>query len=200
MSFVENVGVIIRKLVSRFHIANRLDPDSFVLDHCIAVGIARVIDESGFIPIDLSVDDDIIIYREKIRVMTVPLVVGISSVCLSRCKSLTGVLDESRSGRYPRCGESTQSLNRRRAYPKFLVSRTFALPSNAESRCVLLLCSDAPYSPLHAPQKKVLPLQILQQPPLYPLVPNQWRSDIWQESGTLPLNRRGRIQSQQPTS
>ena len=104
-----------------------------------------MIDEPGFIAIDCSVDDDIIIDREEIGVMTVSLVVWISGIRLRRRKSLTSVLDESRSSRYPACGESAQSLNRRRAYPKFLVTRTFALPSNAESRCVLLRCSDALY-------------------------------------------------------
>ena len=84
MSLIENVGVIIRKLFARFHIADGLDPYTLVVDHGIAVGITGVVYEPRFIPIDRSIDDDVIIDREEIRVVSRCCVIGVSRVCVSR--------------------------------------------------------------------------------------------------------------------
>lgn len=112
MSLIENVGVIIRQLLAGFHIADSLDPDTLVLDDRIAVRVARVIDEPGFIPIDGSIDDDIIVDREKVGMMPIRFVVRIPLICLAGSKSLARVLDEPRSFRDSLRCECTESLNR----------------------------------------------------------------------------------------
>ena len=111
MSFLEYVRVIIRQLFARFHIADRLDPDPAVLDDRITVGVARVVDEPRIVAIHGGVDDGVIIYREEIGVMPVPLVVGVPLVGLFRRQPLSGVLDQAGSPwDWFRC-KRTQSLD-----------------------------------------------------------------------------------------
>jgi hypothetical protein len=66
---IENVGVVIRQLFARPDIANRLDPDSSVVDYRITVGIARMVDEPRVVSPDGSVDHDVIVDRKKKSVM-----------------------------------------------------------------------------------------------------------------------------------
>ena len=112
MPFLEYIGVIIRQLFARFHIADRLNPDPAVLDDRITVGVARVFDEPRIVSIHCCVDDDVIIYREEISMMPVALVIGVSLVRPFRRQPLSGVLDQACSSwDWFRC-ECTQSLNR----------------------------------------------------------------------------------------
>jgi hypothetical protein len=69
MSFLENVGVIIRQLFARFHIAYRLDPDPPVVYDGVAVRIARVVDEAGIVAVHRCIDDDVIVDGEEVCVM-----------------------------------------------------------------------------------------------------------------------------------
>jgi len=94
MPLLKNVRVIIRQLFARFHITDRLDPDSSPLDDRIAVGIARVVDEPRIVAIHCRVDDDVVVYCKEIRVVPLPLVVRIPLVGLPRRQSLARVLDK----------------------------------------------------------------------------------------------------------
>src|SRR4051812_20648173 len=42
---LQHVRVVVRQLLSRRHVADRLDPDPPVVDHGVAVRVARVVDE-----------------------------------------------------------------------------------------------------------------------------------------------------------
>src|SRR4051794_40667836 len=48
--FLENVSVVVRQFLPGSDVANCLDPDATIVDHRIAVGIARMIDESRLVP------------------------------------------------------------------------------------------------------------------------------------------------------
>ena len=75
VSFLQNVGVIIRQLLARFHIPNGFDPDPAVVDDRIAVRVAGVVDEPRLVSVDGCIDHDVVIDSEEIRVVTIPFIV-----------------------------------------------------------------------------------------------------------------------------
>jgi len=93
VTLVENIGVVVRQLLARGDIADGLDPDPAVVDHRIAVGIARVIYESRIVATHGGVDDDIIVDRKKISMVTLSRVVRVPLIRLRGCKPLTAVFD-----------------------------------------------------------------------------------------------------------
>src|SRR6185437_2853565 len=86
----EQVRVVVRQLLARRDVANRLDPDPAVLDHHVVVD------------------------REEERVMAFARHVGIARVGFSRCEPFAGVLDEARALWNAARREGAQSLHRRR--------------------------------------------------------------------------------------
>jgi hypothetical protein len=118
VALFENVGVVVRKLFSGKYVSNRLDPDSIVVDDCITVRVTGVIDEPRLIATNRSVDHDVIIDCEKIRVMSLRFFIRVASIGLRWRESLTCVLDQPyTSGNESRC-ERSQPLNRRFSNPE----------------------------------------------------------------------------------
>ena len=115
MALVEDVGVVVRQLFARLDVANRLDPDTAVVDHRVAVRVARVVDEPCLVAADGGVDYHVVVDREKERVVPFSLDVGIARVGLGRSETLAGVFDETYTRRDAAGGECAQALNRRPA-------------------------------------------------------------------------------------
>jgi len=111
MSFLENVGVIIRQLFARFHIAYRLDPDPPVVYDGVAVRIARVVDEAGIVAVHRCIDDDVIVDGEEVCVMPPSFIVGVPRVGFFWREPLAGVFDQPRPFWDCLCGECAQSLD-----------------------------------------------------------------------------------------
>ena len=114
VTLIENVGVIIRQLFAGFHIADSLDPYAKVVYDGIAIRVTRVIDESRVISIYRGIDDDVVIDREEVGVVTLSIIIRVTGICLSRREPLAGVLDEPRPRRNSVCGKCAHSLYGRR--------------------------------------------------------------------------------------
>src|SRR6185437_8693746 len=110
----EQVRVVVRQLLARRDVANRLGPDPAVLDHGVAIRVARVIDEPCVVAVDRGVDHYVVVDREEERVMAFARHVGIARVGFSRCEPFAGVLDEARALWNAARREGAQSLHRRR--------------------------------------------------------------------------------------
>src|SRR4051794_20482123 len=61
---LEDVGIVVCQLLTRLDVANRLDPDTTLVDHGVTVWIARVVDEPRFVAVHGRVDHDVVIDRE----------------------------------------------------------------------------------------------------------------------------------------
>src|SRR6185369_7048569 len=111
MPFLEHVRVIVRELLPRLDIANRLDPDAIFIDHGIAVRIAGVIEEARVVPVDGGVDHHMIVDGEEIGVMPLTLDVRIPRVGLGRSEPLSRILDEARARGNAARRKATEPLN-----------------------------------------------------------------------------------------
>src|SRR5678815_1169453 len=114
MSLVEDVRVVIRELLARGDVADRLDPDATVVDDRIAVRIARVIDEPRVVAVDGGVDHDVVVDREEKRVVSLINAIGVTGIRGVGCETLAGIFDETRSRWNATRGERAQSLHGRR--------------------------------------------------------------------------------------
>ena len=115
MTLLEDVRVVVRQLLARLDISNRLDPNPAVLDHRVAIRIARVIDESRLVSADSRVDHDVVIDREQERVVALALDVRIARVRLGRRQTFARILYKPRPGGNATRREGTEALNRRAA-------------------------------------------------------------------------------------
>src|SRR5688500_10776867 len=94
VALVEHVRVVVGQLLARRDVADRLDPDAAVIDHGVAVRIARMVDEAGVVAVHRRVDYQVVVDREQERMMTLPLHVGVARVRLRRSEPFAGVLDQ----------------------------------------------------------------------------------------------------------
>jgi hypothetical protein len=122
VAFLEHVRVVVRELFARLDVANGLDPNATVVDHGVAIRIARVIDESRLVAVDGGVDHDVVVDREQERVMSFAVDVGISRVGFGGREPLTRVFDETRPRGNSARSECTEPLNRRRANLEWIVA------------------------------------------------------------------------------
>lgn len=94
MSLIENVRVVVREFFTWSNVAKSIDPDAIIVDHGIAVRIARVIYESRLIAADRSIDHHMIIDREEVGVMPLFDIVWIPLVCFGWSETLSCVFDQ----------------------------------------------------------------------------------------------------------
>lgn len=115
VALLENVCVVVRELFARLDVANRLDPDAAVVDHRIAVRVARVVDEPRLVAADRRVDHHVVVDREEEGVVPLTFYVGIACVGFGGREAFAGVFDETRARGYRARGECAESLDRRLA-------------------------------------------------------------------------------------
>ena len=114
MAFRELVRVVIRELFAALNVPDRFDPDALVLDDCVAVGVAGMVDPARIVPADGRVDHDIVVDGEEERV--VPdggVVLGIAGIAFRRCQAFARVLDQPRARADATRGERAEPLDRR---------------------------------------------------------------------------------------
>ena len=112
---LEHVGVIVRELLAGDDVANALDPDAPVVDHRVAVGIARVIDEARLVPVHRGVDHHVVVDGEEEGVVPLARQLGVARVGFGRGESLARVLDEAHPRRDVAGGEGAEPLHWRGA-------------------------------------------------------------------------------------
>ena len=74
--------VVVYQLGAGLDRTDRLDEDAPLLDHCLAVGIARVVDEARLVAVHCGVDHDLLVDREQERVVARHRVVVVAPVGL----------------------------------------------------------------------------------------------------------------------
>jgi hypothetical protein len=74
-----------------------------------------MVDESRLVSADRGVDHDVVVDREKERVVALPFRIGVTRVGLGGRQSLARVFNETRSGGNPARGEGAEALYRRLA-------------------------------------------------------------------------------------
>src|SRR5204863_4990308 len=97
MALLQYVRIVVRQLFSRLNVTDRLDPDPRVVDDRVAIRIARVVDEPRLVAVHGSIDHDVVVNREQIRVMPLVAAVRIPRVGLRRGETLSRVFDQPRS-------------------------------------------------------------------------------------------------------
>src|SRR4051812_9169218 len=109
------VLVVVHELRAGGNCLDRLDEDPLAIVDRLAVRIAGVIDETGFVAVDRRVDHRLVVHREQKRVMARHLIVIVSLVRRAPGDALTEILDDPCSLADRANGEGTSALDRRRA-------------------------------------------------------------------------------------
>ncbi len=94
MSFLKNVRIVVRQLLTWLNVAKRLNPDSAVFDHRVAIWVTRMVDEPGLVAIHRRIDHDVVVDREEVGVVPLPVVIRVFRIGLRRGEALTGVFDK----------------------------------------------------------------------------------------------------------
>lgn len=115
VALIEDIRIIVYKLLARFDVVERLDPDAAVVDDGIAVGGAGVIEEAGVVAVHGGVDDHLVIDGEEISVMTLGGSVGVTRVGFRGRDTLARVLNEADASRNVMRGKAAHPLNWRAA-------------------------------------------------------------------------------------
>lgn len=112
MPFLQLVRVVVRQLLSRFHIPDRLDPDPAIIDHSVAVRFTGVVDPPGVVAVNGGVHHPLVVDREQEGVMSFAGLLRVAGIRLCRRQSLTGVLNQPHAGGDAPGREGAESLDR----------------------------------------------------------------------------------------
>src|SRR4051794_12958567 len=109
------VLIVVDELRTGRNCLDRLDEDPLAIVDRLAVRIAGVIDETGFVAVDRRVDHRLVVHREQKRVVARHLIVIVSLVRRAPGDALTEILDDPCSLADRANGEGTSALDLRRA-------------------------------------------------------------------------------------
>jgi hypothetical protein len=104
------VLVVVRQLLALLYRASRIDPDTAVLDDCLAVGIARMVDEARLVASCAAVDDRPLRQGEEVRVMPAHALVIVPLVSLGVRDPLAGVFNDALACTNAPCRERPATL------------------------------------------------------------------------------------------
>ena len=112
MSFLQSKGIVVRKFLTDLNVAQRLDPDASIINDGVAIGLARMIDESRLVSFDSRVYNDGVIDREQHGVMYLSRDVGIPRFRLLRIEAFARVFDQSHTFRNRISRKCSEALHR----------------------------------------------------------------------------------------
>ena len=93
MTFLQDVSIVICQLLAALNIADRFDPDPLILDHSVAIGVAGMVDEPGFVSIHCSVDDHVIVDGKEKGVVSLSVFIIVLRICFVRGHALSDVFN-----------------------------------------------------------------------------------------------------------